>query len=76
MSLTLCSRCGTAIEDKKTTPIACPACGHIEDTSETLFGAVTVQPAIEFHDRGCVKRYGARSETLCACELRLQRAQP
>lgn len=30
-----------------------------------------VDPALEFHDRGCVKRYGAVSEGMCACEKRL-----
>jgi hypothetical protein len=32
---------------------------------------VEVHPALEFHDRGCVKRYGLQSEALCTCERRL-----
>lgn len=31
---------------------------------------VSVDPALDWHDEGCVKRYGAIAECQCACEKR------
>lgn len=32
---------------------------------------IEVHPGLEFHEVGCVKRYGAQADELCRCELRL-----
>lgn len=32
-----------------------------------------VHPGLQFHELGCVKRYGAQSDALCRCEESLKR---
>lgn len=39
-------------------------------TDEERRAGVYVEPHLDFHDRGCVKRYGAVSDELCLCEKR------
>jgi hypothetical protein len=41
-------------------------------TEEERLAGVYVELHLDFHERGCVKRYGAVSEEMCRCEkLRL-----
>lgn len=38
---------------------------------QLLVSDLSVHPALDFHDRGCVNRYGAQSNTPCECEKRI-----
>jgi hypothetical protein len=39
-------------------------------TEEERRAGVYVEPHLDFHDRGCAKRYGVESNQLCECEQR------
>lgn len=39
-------------------------------TLEEIAAGVFVAPELDWHDVGCVKRYGGVSEEKCACERR------
>lgn len=43
-------------------------------TDAELLAKITVDPLLDWHDRGCVKRYGAIGDAKCQCELNRERS--
>jgi hypothetical protein len=47
---------------------------ELDMTDEERLAGVYVEPHLDFHDRGCVKRYGAVPDDAAMCECEKRRA--